>query len=192
MWPRSYLGGQPQEWVEIRGVTVQNTVGLCVACHQAVTGDLGGHRAHIRYDVDRGLFEWWAKGAPDDVGDTWFFVGYLKSKGLIDGQPEAKRIRRQEGLCPECGRPVHKEAPHNPPGPKRKVATWTVTVPDDAEIGSDVLDDWVDQFSALLGFGEAPARLKRYHVLALLFPWVMQHEETFLADLEEAGFYARD
>ena len=122
------------------GVTVQNTVGLCVACHLAVTGDIGGHRAHIRYDADRGLFEWWAKG----IGDDWFFVGHLKRHGLVDGQPEAKRIRRDEGLCPECGHPLKTHGPSHPPGPKRKVATWGVVVPADEEVGSDQLDEWVD------------------------------------------------
>ena len=62
LWPRSFLRGQAYEWVSVDGVTVQNTVGLCVACHLAVTGDVGGHRAHIKYDKGKGLFEWWAKG----------------------------------------------------------------------------------------------------------------------------------
>ena len=187
MWPRSYLKGA-YEWVEVGGATVQNTVGLCVACHLAVTGDIGGHRAHIRYDADRGLFEWWAKG----IGDDWFFVGHLKRHGLVDGQPEAKRIRRDEGLCPECGKPLKKHGPKHAPGPKRKVATWSVTVPADEEVGSDQLDEWVDTFSALLGFGEAPARLRRFHVISLLFAWAAQHEKDFLGDLEQAEFWGRD
>ena len=187
MWPRSYLKGA-YEWVEVNGVSVQNTVGLCVACHLAVTGDIGGHRAHIRYDADRGLFEWWAKG----IGDDWFFVGHLKRHGLVDGQPEAKRIRRDEGLCPECGKPLKKHGPKHAPGPKRKVATWSVTVPADEEVGSDQLDEWVDTFSALLGFGEAPARLRRFHVISLLFAWAAQHEKDFLGDLEQAEFWGRD
>jgi hypothetical protein len=167
---------------------MQNTVGLCTACHQAVTGEIGGHRAHIRYDSERGLFQWWAKGA----GEDWFFVGLMRhQKGLVGTQPEAKRIRRMEGLCPECGRPVAEPHRHEP-GPKRKVATWSVVVPDDAEVGSELLDDWVEQFAVFLGFGEAPARLKRYHVLALLFPWAMMNKEAFLKDLEEAEFFARE
>lgn len=193
LWSRAYLRGQPYEWVEVGGVTVQNTVGLCVACHLAVTGDVGGHRAHIKYDRERGIFEWWARsslpGGLDDGSTGWFFVGHLKQKGLVDGQPEAKRIRRQEGLCPECGRPVHKEK--HAPAPRRKVTTWSVVVPADGEVGSDVMDDWIDQFAVMLGFGEAPSRLKRYHVLSLLLAWAAMNKETFLQDLEEAEFFAR-
>lgn len=192
LWSRSYLRGQPYEWVEVGGVTLQNTVGLCVACHTAVTGDIGGHRAHIRYDKDRGIFEWWAKGKVSYAGeeDNWFFVGHLKQKGLIDGQPEAKRIRRSEGLCPECGRPVKTHAPHEP-GPRRKVATWGVVVPADEEVGSDLMDEWIDSFASLLGFSDAPTRLKRYHVLALVLAWADMNRTQFLADLEEAEFFTK-
>jgi hypothetical protein len=188
MWSRSYLGGV-YEWVEIEGQTLQNTVGLCVACHLAVTGDVGGHRAHIRYDAARGVFEWWARGVNGDDGPQWFFVGYLKRKGLVDGQPEAEKIRRQEGLCPECGHPLKTHGPKHAPGPKRKVSTWGVVVPADEEVGSDVMDDWIETFATLLGFGEASTRLKRYHVLAIVLSWAAMNKEQFLRDLEEAEFW---
>jgi hypothetical protein len=175
----------------VRGVTLQNTVGLCVACHAAVTGDVGGHRAHIRYDPDRGLFEWWARMGTDVDGiGNWVYVGYLKKKSLVDGEPEAKRIRRTEGLCSECGRPL----PHDherKPMPKRKTTSYNMFVPDDEEVGTDVLDDWVDQFAVMLGFGEASTRLKRYHVIALIMAWAAMNKTQFLRDLEEAEFWAR-
>jgi hypothetical protein len=186
LWSRSYLRGQPYEWVEVNGRKMQNSVGLCTACHSAVTGEIGGHRAHIRYRPDLSIFEWWAKGE----GDSWFYVAPIDRQRFIDAQPEARRIRAQEGLCPECGRP--KKQPHqHEPGPKRKVTTWGVVVPDDGEVGSDVMDDWIEQFAAMLGFGDAPARLQRYHVLALVLSWAMLNKEQFLSDLEEAEFFAR-
>jgi hypothetical protein len=192
IWPRSFLRGQPYEWINVKGITLQNSCGLCVACHSAVTGEVGGHRAHIRYDQDRGLFEWWAKGSVTYEGEEerWFFVGHLKRKGLIDGQPEAKRIRTAEGLCPECGRPLKSHAPKDPL-PKRKATTYTMLVPDDEEVGTDVMDDWVDQFAAMLGFDEAGTRLRRYHVIALVMAWAAINQERFLADLEEAEFFSR-
>ena len=186
LWPRSFLRGQSYEWISVDGVTVQNTVGLCVPCHSAVTGDIGGHRAHIKYDAPRGMFEWWAKGQREN----WFFVGYLEGKGLVDGQPEAKRIRRQEGLCPECGKPVKKHDPTHKPGPKRKSTTYSMVVPEDEEVGTDILDDWVDQFATLFGFEGAGARLRRYHVTALVFSWAMLNKEQLLLDLEEAQFFS--
>ena len=186
LWPKSYLRGQPYEWVSVNGKTMSNSVGLCVACHSAVTGELGGHRAHIRYNESISIFEWWAKGE----GEDWFYVGPIDRQRFVDAKPEARRIRAQEGLCPECGKPLASH-PQHPPGPRRKVTTWTVVVPDDGEVGSDVMDDHVEQFSALLGFGDAATRLKRYHVLALVLAWAAMNKEQFLQDLEESEFWAR-
>jgi hypothetical protein len=185
LWSRSYLRGQPYEWVAVSGRKMQNSIGLCVACHSAVTGEIGGHRAHIRYRPDLSIFEWWAKGA----GDEWFYVGPIDRQRFIDAQPEARRIRHQENLCPECGRPKAKPHAHAA-GPKRKVTTWGVVVPDDGEVGSDVMDDYITQFAVMLGFGDAPARLQRYHVLALVLAWAAMNKEQFLRDLEEAEFFA--
>jgi 5-methylcytosine-specific restriction endonuclease McrA len=187
IWPRSYLRGQPYEWVKIGEITKQNTVGLCVECHDAVTGGSGGHRAKIVYDRDRDLFEWHAKMEDD----SWAFVGFLRNQALIQ-EPEARPVRRQEGLCGECGRPLRS---HDSRAQKlgiepRKVKTWAVIVPDDAEVGSDVMDDWIDQFAVMLGFGEAPTRLRRYHVLAVLLAWAAQSKTQLLHDLEEAEFFA--
>jgi len=163
---------------------MQNSVGLCTACHSAVTGDVGGHRAHIRYNSEISIFEWWAKGSGD-----FFYVGPIKKQRFVDAKPEARRIRAQEGLCPECGRPLRSHEQH-PPGPRRKVTTWSVVVPDDGEVGSDVMDGWVEQFAVLLGFGDAATRLQRYHVLALVLAWAAMNQERFLQDLEEADFWA--
>jgi 5-methylcytosine-specific restriction endonuclease McrA len=188
LWPRSFLRGQPYEWVSVQGRTLQNTVGLCVACHSAVTGEVGGHRAHIRFNPDLGLFEWWARMSDASEGEHWVYVAPLAHQGLVAAEPEAKKIRRAEGLCSECGRP--KPEPKHEPRPRRKTATWGVVVPDDAEVGTDVLDDWIDQYAVLFGFGEAPSRLKRYHVIALLLSWVNTVRDQLLKDLEEAEFFA--
>jgi hypothetical protein len=186
IWPKSYLRGQPVEWVEVGGVLLQNTVGLCAPCHAAVTGVVGGHRAHIRYDRDRGLYEWWAK-----EGEDWAFVGFLRDQALVQ-EPEARPVRRQEGLCGECGRPLrtHDSREQKLGIKPRRVKPWAVVVPDDTEVGSDVMDDWIDQFSMLLGFGEAPTRLRRYHVLAVLLAWAAQNTNRLLSDLEEADYFA--
>jgi hypothetical protein len=127
-------------------------------------------------------------GDPSE-GEHWVYVAPLAHQGLVLAEPEAKKIRRSEGLCSECGRPT--KPPHeHAPRPRRKTATWGVAVPDDAEVGTDIMDDWIDQYAVLLGFGEATSRLKRYHVLAVLLAWVNQHREQLLTDLEEAEFFA--
>ena len=71
-----------------------------------------------------------------------------------------------------------------------RTTTWSVVVPDDAEIGSDVMDEHVTQFAVMLGFGDVATRLQRYHVLALVLAWAAMHKEQFLRDLEEAEFWA--
>jgi hypothetical protein len=191
LWPRSFLRGQPYEWVSVLGHTHQNSVGACVPCHLAVTGEIGGHRAHIRYNIDLRLFEWWARmNGAEEGGAHWVYVGPLSHQGLIPEEPEVKRIRRSEGLCSECGRPKAEPKHDHPPRPRRKTATWGVVVPDDAEVGTDLMDDWIDQYAVLFGFGEATSRLKRYHVLAVLLAWVNQNREQLLTDLEEAEFFA--
>lgn len=186
LWSRAYLAGQPNEWVSVHGRSMQNTVGLCAACHSAVTGEIGGHRAHIRYNEKISIFEWWAKGD----NDSWFYVAPIDRQRFVDAKPEARRIRAQEGLCPECGKPLGSHAEQHPPGPKRKVTTWSVVVPDDGEVGSDVMDEWITQFAILLGFGDASTRLQRYHVLVLVLAWAAMNQQQFLQDLEEAEFWA--
>src|SRR4051812_45303724 len=57
LWPRSFLRGQPQDWVQTPdGLVIGNKVGLCVEHHGDVTGDVGGHRARITFIA--GCF-WW-------------------------------------------------------------------------------------------------------------------------------------
>lgn len=187
LWPRSYLRGQPYEWVSVRGVILQNSVGMCVPHHQKVTGEVGGHRAHIKYDIDRGLFEWWVKGG----NGQWSFIDWIRTNPMVYEKPEAVRIRKQEGLCGECGRPLrtHESREQKLAIKPRKVSTWAVVVPDDTEVGSDVMDDWIDQFAVMLGFGEAPTRLRRYHVLAVLLAWAAMNKAQLLSDLEEAEFF---
>lgn len=189
LWSRSFLRGQPYEWVSVQEKTIQNSVGLCVGCHVAVTGDVGGHRAHIKYNPELGLLEWWVRMGNAEEGEHWVYVAPLAHQALVPAEPEARKIRRDEGLCSECGQPLPHQK-HSEPRPRRKTATWGVLVPDDAEVGTDLMDDWVDQYAVLLGFGDAPSRLKRYHVISVLFAWVNQNRNQLLDDLEEAEFFA--
>jgi hypothetical protein len=72
--------------------------------------------------------------------------------------------------------------------PKRKSKSYGITVPDDAEVGSDVLDEWVSQFSVILGFGDdVSQRLVRYHVIVAVLAWAGMHRAEFIADIKEAA-----
>jgi len=73
-------------------------------------------------------------------------------------------------------------------GHKRGSKTYSLVVPDDAEIGADVLDEWVEQFAVVLGFGEdVSQRLVRYHTMVAVFAWAMMHRTEFIADIKEAA-----
>jgi len=143
-----------------------------------VTGILGGHRAHIRWNPNLGLLEWWER----DDDKIWNYGGPLKRQGFIEAAPSQAGVERKlEGLCPTCGRVPKKKTP---PGPPRKVKTWTIAVPADSEEGTAVLDTYINELGALMGFGDEPSRLLRYHVLVPVLEWVMQSRVEFLADWE--------
>jgi hypothetical protein len=50
-----------------------------------------------------------------------------------------------------------------------------------------VLDEWVDNFAALLGFGDEPSRLKRYHVLTTVLAWANLHKPMLIEDIIESS-----
>lgn len=184
LWPKSYLRGQPYEWVSVHDRTLPNSVGTCVTHHNWVTGGPGGHRAKITYSPTLGLFEWWER----DTNGDFILRGPLRGQALVDPEPEARRVRRQEGLCPTCGRALPHEHRKTQDGlPKRPVETWTVTVPKDSEIGADVLNVYVEDLGVLMGFENMNARLLRYHVLAPVLAWVTQEKARFVREWEEAG-----
>lgn len=65
-WPRSYLRGQPYEWVFLenidhgRGlahsVVIGNRLGFCVEHHDNLTGEIGGYKARLVWET--GVM-WW-------------------------------------------------------------------------------------------------------------------------------------
>jgi hypothetical protein len=178
-WPRSYLRGQPVDWVYVEGETIPNTVGLCLTHHDWVTGVVGGHRGHIRWSIELRLLEWWQL---DDDG-RWISYGPLRRTPLVSSPPPESHLQRSlEGLCPTCGRAQRKKL--FPVGPPRKVKSWSLSVPDDDEDGAEVLNTYVEELGALMGFGDEPSRLLRFHVLVPVLEWVSQSRVEFLADWE--------
>jgi len=181
LWPKSYLRGQPYEWVEINGKVIPNSVGLCVTHHAHVTSPVGGHKAKITYDIETGLFEWWTA-----AGDGWEAVGLLRGQALVAPEPEVKRVRREEGLCPACGRAQPHEKRQTSNGlPKRKAKTWGLLVPDDGEAGTEILDTYVEDLAVLMGLDPDSPRLLRYHVLVPVLEWVNQNKHLFIHDWED-------
>lgn len=193
LWPRSFLRSQPQDWVQTSsGIVIGNKVGLCVDHHGDVTGDIGGHRAFISFTA--GCF-WWCVPFEGDVppgaaAPVWVTVGPLQHQppgatAAAPSAPSGSAVDTQEDLCPSCGKPKHSKP--RKPLPARKTKDWTLTVPEDAEIGSDVLDGWAEDLAVVLGFGDLSSRLVRYHAVATALAWVIQNREQFVADLQEAS-----
>jgi hypothetical protein len=175
-WPRSYLRGQPVDWVYVEGETIPNTAGLCITHHDWVTGLVGGHRAHVRWNSELRLLEWWER----NEDGHWQNRGPLRRTAFVAAPPESDLQRRLEGLCPTCGHVPKKK----PSGPKRKVKTWAIAVPDDSEQGAEVLDTYIEELGALMGFDTDSPRLLRFHVLVPVLEWVSQSRAEFLADWE--------
>jgi len=181
LWPRSFLRSQPYEWVELPdGTVIGNRIGLCFSHHEQVTGGPGGHRARISFRA--GLF-WWTPMPEEDLGWTGL--------GPIDPQPPGVPTHVEappaddastNGACPTCGHVKHRVKQ-----PRRKSKTWTIDVPDDAEVGSEILDDWVDEIAFVLGLDDERSRLRRYHALVVTLAWAMQSKEQFLREIRTAS-----
>jgi hypothetical protein len=178
IWSKSYLRGQPVEWIELPwGEVVQNTTGLCVEHHAMVTGEIGGHKAAIM--IEGQTFMW----AERNMSGKWIVQGPLIPQPT-SGATVVPHAKLAEGeACPTCG---YVKPRKSEPGPKRAAKSWMVLVPDDAELGAEVLDNWVDDFAVLFGFGDTSSRLKRYHVLAMILAWADQHRVMLIEDIIES------
>jgi len=197
MWSRSFLRGQPYDWVALpSGRVVSNVVGLCMRHHNDVTGGVGGHRAMIRLESDETFI--WLTAEDTDHGPGWVHRGLLHPQPWSETpvEPAAPAAVRPSAAhshpdlepgqtCDSCGytRPAKRAVGH-----KRGSKTYSLVVPDDAEIGADVLDEWVEQFAVVLGFGtDVSQRLVRYHTMVAVFAWAMMHRTEFIADIKEAA-----
>jgi hypothetical protein len=156
---------------------------MCVRHHGWVTGGPGGHKAKITYDSDAGLFYWWET----DLNGAFYQLGTLRGQALVDPEPEARRVRREEGLCPTCGHVAREKKQTQNGLPKRKTKTWSLLVPDDGEAGADVLDVYVEDLAVLMGLDPESPRLLRYHVLVPALEWVNQNKTSFIHAWEEAA-----
>jgi hypothetical protein len=181
---RSALGGD-FKWVEIDGFLVGNLTGLCVPCHNDVTGEIGGHRAAIRWDARAKVFNWCRVVGHGNE------IEFLKV-GPLDPQPptpdsltaRASGPKHESEACPFCGqtRRRRKSPASTAAGQRRRRKNWIVSVPGDSEDGAGILDAFVDDVAELLGAGEWDERNRRYWALVHALAWLMQHREEFARD----------
>ena len=176
LWAKSYLRGQPIEYVRTPwDAVIQNSTGLCVEHHSMVTD----HHAAIMVE---GTTFYWAERSNGD----WQVTGALRPQPgeAEDPHSDEPHTDLAEGeSCPTCG---YQKPRESKPGPKRPTKTWALLVPDDTELGGEVLDGWVDDFAVLLGLTGQSPRLKRYHVLAVILAWASQHKPMLIEDIIES------
>jgi hypothetical protein len=170
LFAKSYLRGQPYEWVSLPdGTVVANSVGLCTEHHQDVTGMPGGHQSWI---------------ALEESGFVWYDIDFVNGEWVERG-PLGQHARVPGGeRCPTCGHVTHEESK---PLPKRKVKTWAALVPDDEEDGAEILDGYVEDFAVIFGLSGESARLRRYHVLARVLQWASVNRIDLIREWEETA-----
>jgi hypothetical protein len=182
LWRRSFLGGD-YWWVRVPTMegatrTIRNVVGLCYHHHDDVTGDVGGHKAWIKWVPERGDFDWLESV---DYGH-WVKIGTLTLPAPSESAAPARPMMPDSNRCPTCGRVKHAEHEHHEPGPRRARKSWTVKVPDDAEDGAAILDELVEIVAEAIGAEEHTSALKRYHVLVPALVWIVQNQDDFSRD----------
>jgi hypothetical protein len=185
IWPRSALRGEPYEWVRLPdGRTINNVTGLCIRHHNEVTGGIGGHRARIEFVG--GTFWWQDMKHPHNDGPLYPQPETGDKPEAVSPVPHPHRQLAEGETCPSCG---YTKPRRTPSGPTRRVASWTVNVPDDAEQGAEILDALVEDFAAVLGLNtdRRSRRLLRYHVLVPVLLWASQHLPQLIEDLRESA-----
>jgi hypothetical protein len=209
-WPRSFLRKQPIEWVKYEdGTVVGNRLGFCVEHHDMLTGEIGGYRARLLW-IDGEM--WWEDRSPDNVvGNgqrftmeatgptekdftTWIRLGKTWPQPPIAGRDlgdvaHGHQLVGEEEVCPTCGHHKRSAADRDvaKPGKLRPTKEWTVLVPDDSEIGADLMDEWIEDFAIAFGIDHYTSRLKRYHVLSLLRGVTLSMRSDIIAMVAEAA-----
>lgn len=185
---RSQLGGDFR-WIVLHGQARGNLTGVCVGCHNDLTGMVGGHKAAIRFSLADSLFYWC------DVETVNDQIEYLK-RGPIDPQPptpetlaeRATGISTESDPCPMCGQAARRRPssqPSSPGGRRRK--TWTVKLPADVidEDGAAVLDTLVLELGSLLGTGQDEGA--RYYTIVPAMSYCLQDSQGFVDAIKGKG-----
>lgn len=167
------------DWITIEGIVTGNKTGLCVACHNDVTGMIGGHKAAIRW-ID-GLFVWCLYSA-----ETYHPVAPIRPQpptpdSLADG-PQAADTGPES--CPFCGQEKRRRPLTPPRVGRRRRKRWTVLVPDEEiENGADVLDSLIDNLAPVVPNGDASAT-GRYYIIVAALVHALMDSEALVASFE--------
>lgn len=181
---RSQLAGDYQ-WVKIDGVLYANLTGLCVRCHDEITGRVGGHRAAIRL-VD-GVFYW---SGLQQKGDE---IVYLPLAPLDPQPPSPDSLTQRAStheehgseFCPYCGQTKRRRQEPQASGSGRRRKSWTVLAPDDQEDGVAVLETLAAELAPVMGI--EPNRTGRYYIVAGALYYAVQNMKEFVQSWQGVG-----
>jgi hypothetical protein len=181
---RSQLGGD-FKWIELEKRIVGNLTGVCVGCHDDLTGSLGGHKAAIRYH--HGLFWWSLLGETENGHVDYLLIDPIDPQPPTPETLEAKQsaVSPTEPDCPFCGQKRRRSLTTRGWGRRRK--TWTVKVPaDEQENGADVLDTLVENLSLVIPNADSSA-VGRYYVLVPVLAYATMNVDNFVTSMEGVG-----
>jgi hypothetical protein len=170
------------DWIAIDGYVIANKTGLCVGCHEDITGRIGGHKAAIRWIEER--FVWCLLGADE----TYLPVGPLVPQpptpdSLATDDPRASDTGEPES-CPFCGQHRRRRSATPPRVGRRRRKRWTVLVPDEAiEDGADVLDSLIANLAPVVPNGDASAT-GRYYIIVAALAHALMDSEALVASFE--------
>jgi hypothetical protein len=181
---RSALGGD-FPWVEVEEIIVGNLTGVCWNCHNRLTGEVGGHKAAIRW-ID-GIFVWCALAGPINGQ-----IVYVPTGPIQPQPPTPETLARASGrtpqesdVCPTCGQHKRRRPPSLPPGGRRRRKSMTLLVPDDAEDGGEALDVLLTDLGLVL---DIPAdRVGRYYIISYALAYAMQDLGRFTDSMKGIG-----
>lgn len=173
-------------WISVEGKVLGNLTGLCVPCHEDITGSTGGHRAAIRY-ID-GLFLYCPVQSKPN-GEHIILPGQPIRPQPPTPDSLAERSPEQElepETCPFCGR----EGERRRPAPKPRVGrrrrkSWAIQVPDDNEDGAEVIDSLIAELAPLLDI--EPSTTGRYFIVVPALVYAVQNKGEFIASLKGIG-----
>jgi hypothetical protein len=181
LFRRTALGG-PFDWVEIDSTTWQNKTAICWRHHQDLTGDVGGHKAAIRFVENNWL---WCEVHTRGNELQFVPVGRIEPQPLtLESLADGSRADGAPGsaTCPTCG---HVKRRRLPIAGRRRRKSWRISVPDDGEDGAEVLDNLTADLGVLLDI--EPTTSGRYYILVYALAFAHQHRPAFLASLDGVG-----
>lgn len=178
--------GRPYDWIQIGDWVVANRTGVCPWCHDDLTGRIGGHRAAIRIDLGKQIFNWCLVTSENGV-PSYQVVGPITPQPptpelLAERDPGEEESER----CPTCGHRRGRQSPTRP-GSRRPRKTWLVKVPVDAiENGAEVLDSLVENIAPLCPSGDSSST-GRYYVLVPVLAYALMDTARFVKTMEGVG-----